>query len=371
MRSSILVALLLAVGLLLGAECRLETSNSFVSYVRQYGKHYDAAEYSRRLKIFTKRLHEIEEFNRNGMHSYRKGLNHMTDWTDDELSALNGARPMMARNIQSSLPKHIHNRSSHTLPHHVDYRTSVPPVLTAIKNQGYCGSCWAHSAVEAMESHWAILTGRLHVLSLQQVTACTPNPRHCGGTGGCSGSIEPLAFDYIAKAGGIQEEWAYPYTAYYGETGQCENRPIHKVAWVSSYVELPENDQEALMDAVAFEGPISVSVDASGWSAYASGIFDECDYSVNITQNHAVQLVGYGHDRAIGKSFWIIRNSWGPDWGEEGYIRLLREKTPRCGWAVDAHSGGACDGDPDEVWVCGMCGILSGSSYPVMKPLEK
>ncbi|KPA83885.1 putative cysteine proteinase [Leptomonas pyrrhocoris] len=366
MRSLILVAFLLIVGLFIGAECRLETSNSFDAYIRQYGKRYSAVEYSKRLKIFTERLREIEEFNRDGKHSYRRGLNKLTDWTEDEIGALNGARPMMSRNLRSSVPKHIYNRSSHTLPRRVDYRTSVPPVLTSIKDQGSCGSCWAHSAVEAMESHWAIATGHLHVLSQQQVTACTPNPRHCGGTGGCDGSIEALAYDYVAGAGGIQEEWGYPYTAFYGETGKCEDMRTSRPAKVSSYVELPANDQEALMDAVAFKGPIAVSVDASRWFSYRGGIFDGCDYSVNITQNHAVQLVGYGHDYDSGKDYWIIRNSWGPLWGEEGYIRLLREKTPQCGWAVDAHSGAACDGDPDEVWVCGMCGILSGSTYPVM-----
>jgi cathepsin L len=367
MRVLVIATLLLAMGLLFIADGRLETSTTFDDYIRQYGKRYNAIEYATRSKIFTARVREIEEFNRNGGHSYRKGVNEMTDWSDGEIGSLSGARPMMAKNFQGSLLKRTYNRSSNTLPHQVDYRTSVPPVLTAVKNQGYCGSCWAHSAVEAMESHWAIATGHLHVLSQQQVTACTPNPRHCGGTGGCEGSIESLAYDYVAEAGGIQEEWAYPYSAFYGTTGECKDMSASKVAKVSSYVELPANDQEALMDAVAFEGPIAVSVDASGWSSYAGGIFDGCDYSKNITQNHAVQLVGYGHDYDSGKDYWIIRNSWGPRWGEGGYIRLLREKTPQCGWGVDAHMGAACDGDPDQVWVCGMCGVLSGSTYPVMQ----
>lgn len=367
MRAIAFLALLLVVELLIGVDCRLETSTTFNTYLHQFGKRYNVIEYAKRYAIFTERVREIEKFNREGGHSYHQGVNEMTDWTDGEINALNGARPMMTRRFQGSLLKQVYNRSSHPIPHHVDYRTSVPPVLTSVKNQGHCGSCWAHSAVEAMESHWAIATGNLHVLSQQQVTACTPNPRHCGGSGGCEGSIEALAYDYIAGAGGIQEEWAYPYSAFYGKSGTCEEMQASKVAKVSSYVELPANDQEALMEAVAFEGPIAVSVDASRWSGYKGGIFDGCDYSANITQNHAVQLVGYGHDYDSGKDYWIIRNSWGPRWGEGGYIRLLREKTPQCGWAVDAHMGAACDGDPDEVWVCGMCGVLSGSTYPVMK----
>lgn len=366
MRAEFIFTLFLIAGLILGAECRLETSSSFDGYIRQYGKRYNALEYAIRMKIFEGRLRSVEEFNRDNKHSFRQGLNEMSDWTDDEIAALNGARPMMLKGSRGSLLRRSYNRSTHTLPHHVDYRTSVPPVLTAIKNQGHCGSCWAHSAVEAMESHWAIATGNLHVLSQQQVTACTPNPRHCGGNGGCEGAIESLAFDYVAKAGGIQEEWAYPYTAFYGKSGTCEDMSASRIAKVASFVELPANDAEALMDAVAFEGPIAVSVDASRWSSYAGGIFDGCDYSANITQNHAVQLVGYGHDFDSGKDYWIIRNSWGPRWGEGGYMRLLREKTPQCGWSVDAHMGAACDGDPDQEWVCGMCGVLSGSTFPVM-----
>lgn len=366
MRVLFLVALLLVSWILIGAEGRLESTNAFDAYIRQFGKRYNAAEYAKRLKVFESRVRNIELFNRGEKRLYRQGVNEMTDWTDDEIAALNGARPLMLKGSRPFLSRSVYNRSSHTLPHRVDYRTSVPPVLTAIKNQGHCGSCWAHSAVEAMESHWAIATGNLHVLSQQQVTACTENPRHCGGRGGCEGAIESLAFDYVAKAGGLQEEWAYPYTAFYGKTGACEDMSASRIAKVASLVELPANDQEALMDAVAFEGPIAVSVDASRWSSYTGGIFDGCDYSENITQNHAVQLVGYGHDYDSGKDYWIIRNSWGPRWGEGGYMRLLREKTPQCGWSVDAHMGAACDGDPDQEWVCGMCGVLSGSTFPVM-----
>lgn len=367
MRRTIFWALLLVLAVAVGANGALEAVHPFDEYIRKFGKHYSAKEYAARLKIFQRRLVELEEFKASGMHSFSRGLNEMSDWTEAEIAALNGARPLMGKATRAASPlRRTHAAASRPLPHQVDYRSSVPPVLTSIKNQGHCGSCWAHSAVEAMESHWAIATGKLHVLSQQQVTACTPNPRHCGGSGGCEGSVESLAFEYIAQAGGINEEWAYPYTAFYGTTGSCQNVSAGKVARVSGFVEVPANDQAALMDAVAFEGPIAVSVDATYWSSYAGGIFDGCSYAKNITQNHAVQLVGYGHDYESGKDYWVIRNSWGPRWGEDGYMRLLRESKPACGWAVDAHSGAACDGDPDQEWVCGMCGVLSGATYPVM-----
>merc|ERR1712024_198372 len=104
-------------------------------------------------------------------------------------------------------------------------------------------------------------------------------------------------------------------------------------------------------------GPLSVAVDASKWSFYSGGIFDSCDYSRNIEINHAVQLVGYGSDS--DGDYWIVRNSWGSRWGEDGYIRLRRDSAAQCGTA--------CSGGPgsDEQHVCGQCGVLFDVSYPI------
>lgn len=342
-----------------------EVATTFDLYAQQYRRNYSFQEYPHRKEIFERRVRQINEFNQNGNRSYVRGVNEFTDWTDEEIQVLSGARPYTRRgrahHFQTS-----YQATSLAPPFQVDYRTWVPAILTAVKNQGHCGSCWAHSAAEAMESHWALLTGRLHVLSQQELTSCTPNPKHCGGSGGCSGAVESLAFEYVQEAGGISEEWAYPYTSYDGDTGLCRNNTVRKVVKVSSYVKLPPNNQEVLMDALASRGPIAVSVDASDWSSYRGGIYDGCNYEKNITQNHAVQLVGYGHDYESNKDYWIIRNSWGPQWGEGGYMRLLRDAKPKCGWAVDTHSGGACDGEPDVEWVCGMCGILYDATFPVM-----
>ncbi|EPY40149.1 cathepsin L [Angomonas deanei] len=292
----------------------------------------------------------------------------MTDWTTEEFLVVSSSR--RANRVGKLGATHV--TSQKELPFEIDYRTQYPPILTNIKNQGNCGSCWAHSAVEAIESHWAIATGNLHVLSQQQLTSCTPNPDHCGGSGGCSGSVESLAFDYVKEAGGLVEEWLYPYTSYFGDSGTCKTiSTFDVVAKLSGFVDVPKDDQNALMDALAFKGPIAVSVDASHWSSYSGGIFDGCSYAKNITQNHAVQLVGYGHDVSLKKDYWIIRNSWGPLWGENGYMRLLKTDKPECGWDTDTHSGAACDGDPDEEWVCGMCGILSGATYPVVDVKQK
>merc|ERR1719394_1691528 len=109
-----------------------------------------------------------------------------------------------------------------TLPDTIDWRDQRPNVVTPVKNQGMCGSCWAVTAVEVMETHIALKTGHLLELSPQQLTSCTPNPDQCGGDGGCDGATASLAFSYTIKAG-ISSQWLYPYTSgITGMTGKCK-----------------------------------------------------------------------------------------------------------------------------------------------------
>ncbi|ORC89188.1 putative cysteine proteinase [Trypanosoma theileri] len=339
---------------------------SFDRFLHDFGKKYDVVEYMRRKIIFEQTLAKVRAHNANPKKLYVMGINHMSDWTPEEFTRINGAKPRMMRHVSRKNLQKKYRKSGQPTPKALDYRTTFPAVLTAVKDQGGCGSCWAHSATESMETHYALQSGKLFVLSQQQVSACTPNPRHCGGTGGCAGGVESLAYQYVHDIGGLSQEWANPYTGYYGQTGTCNNH-TSKVVQVKNYVSLPQNDQDALLEALVHKGPISVSVDASNWATYGGGVFNGCDYSQNITINHAVQLVGYGHDDKLNVDYWIVRNSWSPDWGENGYIRLLRTEKVECGWDVNAHDGSACDGDPDTDWACGMCGILYGSTYPVME----
>jgi len=130
---------------------------------------------------------------------------------------------------------------------------------------------------------------------------------------------------------------------------------------VNSYVKLIENNATDLLNAVATIGPISVSVDASTWSFYSSGIFNGCS-TVNPDINHAVQLVGYGTD--AGTDYWLVRNSWGSSWGEKGYIRLYRGPKETCATDRNPQDGSGCDGGPATVQVCGTCGIWYDNSVP-------
>jgi hypothetical protein len=138
--------------------------------------------------------------------------------------------------------------------------------------------------------------------------------------------------------------------------------PASKALSLGGWERLPENEYEPLKRAVAQHGPVAVSVGASPWSLYSSGIFDSC--SKNAVINHAVVLIGYGKEGE--KKYWTIKNSWGPLWGESGNIRLLREENSHgyCGTDNKPLEGTGCDDSPPSVKVCGMCGILYDNVVP-------
>jgi cathepsin L len=165
----------------------------------------------------------------------------------------------------------------------------------------------------------------------------------------------------------MTSEWMYPYISYFGQNFQCHfnvsnTRPIAKVA---GYVGLPSNRLQPVLQAVASQGPLAVAVDASAWSEYESGVFNGCNQT-NPDIDHAVQLVGYGTDPVYG-DYWIIRNSWSPLWGEQGYIRIARETgTPTCGTDIHPQDGTECKGGPPTQTVCGTCGVLFDVTYPII-----
>ena len=364
MSSSLLCAVLsiLVVAVLAAPKWHELTSYTFEQYTKDFNKVYAPKDRMIREKLFNEKLAEVQRFNAEG-HSYKMGINHMSDWTKGERRAIKGNHPMAPK--PATTP--VHKVSGVKLPYAVDYRIANPSVLTAVKDQGTCGSCWAHAATEEVESLIAITTGQLFVLSQQQLVSCVTNSLHCGGTGGCGGATAEVAFQYLVENGGMTQEWMYGYQSYFGVTPPCaynatQTVPVVKIA---GYTMTPRNDVFAVMDAVATVGPLAISVDASTWFDYESGIFSGCDYAKNISMDHAVQLIGYGHDGVSGQDYWLVRNSWSPAWGELGFIRLQREATPSCGWNVEWDTnGGGCPGQPDTVWACGQCGILYDTLYP-------
>eukprot|EP01059_Diplonema_ambulator_P000293 TRINITY_DN10239_c0_g1_i1.p1 TRINITY_DN10239_c0_g1~~TRINITY_DN10239_c0_g1_i1.p1 ORF type:complete len:365 (+),score=122.61 TRINITY_DN10239_c0_g1_i1:46-1140(+) len=331
------------------------TGYSFADYIAEYGKQYSAGEMAHRERIFLENLAKIRRHNADKTQTYRMGLNEYADWSAEEFksmhSGVKGERPTME--LASRVPQSLKD-----LPTSVDWRTKN--AVTPVKNQAECGSCWAFSATETMESATAIATGTLPVLGPQQLVSCSPNPNDCGGTGGCKGSTQVLAYNYTITAG-LTLEKDYPYTSGLGITHPCKPELIKPAIGIKGFVLLPVNNYTALMDAIANVGPVAISADAASWQLYESGIFSKnCGYVVD----HGIQLVGYGQEGS--EMYWIVRNSWGATWGEQGYIRIKRfgEGSEPCGMDNKPQDGLACKGDDTPVKYCGECAILSYSSYP-------
>lgn len=244
-----------------------------------------------------------------------------------------------------------------------------------ILDQGGCGSCWAIAASTTLQGHYEIHHGESRTFAVQEMLACIPNPQECGGKGGCKGATLELAMDYVLKKG-CDEEHQMPYQArdttcpktikttpqtVLARSPAQNNQGLGMVGWEK----LKENAYDPLMLAMQ-DGPVGVSVAASGWYAYSFGIYNGCPKDAII--DHAVVLIAYGQDR--GTKYWKIQNSWGSAWGEEGYMRLVRRSDGEenwCGIDNKPELGTGCIGGPPQVTVCGMCGILYDSVIPHFK----
>jgi len=337
----------------------------------------DSLSYAERAALFEKRSEAVRRHNEKSNRLWTATVNNkFGDYTDQEFQALLGHRPMrrQAASSPAALPRlatasflqEVSAAKDHdnmlSLAASVDWRQKVASNATlAAKDQGACGSCWAVAAAGALELHAAATNAQVEPVSYEQLVDCVENLRQCGGTGGCHGATAELALEFVQNHG---LDLASNYHGYQsGGSGQC-TRPSSPALLSEGYVRLPENEGQPLLEAVATHGPVVVSADASEWSMYANGVFDSCNKDSII--NHAILLMGYGEDESLGKKYWLIRNSWGPDWGEAGFIRLLRHSSDEqyCGTDTRPQDGVACMDGPSEMTVCGMCGVLADSAYP-------
>jgi len=210
----------------------------------------------------------------------------------------------------------------------VDWRGSK--LVTPVKDQGQCGSCWAFSATEQIETNVALATGKLLSLSPQQITSCDKTDDGCGG-----GNTE-TAYDYVKKAGGIEASSSYPYSSGGGgRTGKCHSEKKEYVATIGGFKTVSHGKaSEHKMVKQIKTSPISVCVDAEAWQTYTHGILGK---SCGKQLDHCVQAVGYKTaDAANGKpAYWIVRNSWNTDWGVDGFI-YVEAGINACGIAKDA-----------------------------------
>ncbi|CAK0867780.1 unnamed protein product [Prorocentrum cordatum] len=273
--------------------------------------------------------------------------------------------------------------------------TWPPSRPTAASRRGTCGSCWAHASRLAMESRAEIKGLKNIGFSANQLIACTPNPKHCGGEGGCDGATAELAYEYVFNKGLLQaSEWRakagdnqtaecpealkasteVATRGIIGADGSETHRGAAKMAGravgLTGWTKLPENKEDAIVRELMTNGPLYVAVAAGDhWFDYKEGVMAEDSCDRDFIVNHAVVLFAWGVKQKTVRGpvkYWQIKNSWGPQWGEQGTGRFIRSdhEEKECGWDEDPQSGSGCDGGPERVWVCGSCGILYDAVAP-------
>jgi xylem cysteine proteinase len=308
---------------------------SFFEWAAHHQKSYSGAtEVALRYETYYENLKKIAMHNAAG-HSWTMGVNLFADLTPFEFHQrhIAGAlKPDYFRNRKYNA-SHFYNLRHSTLPDSVDWVDMG--AVTPVKNQGQCGSCWAFSTTGAVEGIHYITNKTLVSLSEQQLVDCSA----AEGNNGCNGGMMDDAFSFIVSNGGIASEDDYPYV---GADGSCRSG-LAAAATISGFNDVPVNSDSALMSALSKQ-PVSVAIEADqdAFQFYSGGVLTA---ACGTNLDHGVLAVGYGTDSS-GGNYYKVKNSWGPDWGEAGYVRLAR---------AASYNGGA-----------GQCGILSAASYPVV-----
>jgi C1A family cysteine protease len=308
-----------------------EAERAFIGFVSKYHRTYGTKEeYNFRLQEFAKNYNQMMHHNmmNSATDGYHMGINNFADMTEAEYNMMLGFK-------KNHNKKHFTTFKMMTdaAPASVDWRSKN--AVTPVKNQGSCGSCWAFSATGSMEGAYAIKTGQLTSFSEQQLVDCST----AQGNMGCNGGLMDYAFTYL-ESNAIETEASYPYT---GRDGKCTYETSKGVDVVVSFTDVPANDP-AQLQAAAAQQPVSVAIEADRmvFQMYTGGIIKSTQCGTNL--DHGVLVVGYGTD--AGQDYWLLKNSWGPSWGEQGFFRIARDMTTK---------------GP------GICGLQQQASYPIAK----
>uniref|UniRef100_A0A804MNM4 Peptidase C1A papain C-terminal domain-containing protein n=1 Tax=Zea mays TaxID=4577 RepID=A0A804MNM4_MAIZE len=261
---------------------------------------------------------------------YRLGINRFADMSWEEFRA---TRLGAAQNCSATLAGNHQMRAAAAaaMPETKDWREDG--IVSPVKNQGHCGSCWTFSTTGALEAAYTQATGKAISLSEQQLVDCG----FAFNNFGCKGGLPSQAFEYIKYNGGLDTEESYPYQ---GVNGICQFKAENVGVKVLDSVNITLGAEDELKDAVGLVRPVSVAFEViSGFRLYKTGVYtsDHCG-TTPMDVNHAVLAVGYGVENGV--PYWLIKNSWGADWGDEGYFKMEMGKN--------------------------MCGVATCASYPVV-----
>ena len=304
----------------------------FMEFMVKHGKSYSTQDIlDQRFEVFSDNLKYAEMMN-SVQSNYTLGV---TPYADLTITEFKNSHSSSSWSLSSRKCNTFSPSKTAVVPKSLDWRENN--AVTDVKDQGQCGSCWSFSATGAMEGAWAISKGQLISLSEQQLVDCSTGISY--GNKGCNGGLMDSAFNYAIKYGMCAEE-TYTYAAV-DQTCQTSCQPV---VTISDCKDVPSNNQIALQQAVAI-GPVSIAIEADTrtFQLYTGGVITSEACGTNL--DHGVLIVGYGDDAATKTPYWLVKNSWGSSWGEDGYVKIERS-----------------DSQNDA----GVCGIAMQPSFPVV-----
>ncbi|CAH2104174.1 unnamed protein product [Euphydryas editha] len=279
----------------------------FEDFIQTYNKEYDDTEKTVRYEIFLKNLEKINKFNEKSNHT-EFGITQFADLTPEEFVQRHTGYKSGLFDDYCTYNAELELEPINA-PDEFDWRSHG--VVSPVKNQQQCGSCWAFSTTGNVESAYAIKNGQLLSLSEQQLIDCDKK------SFGCNGGLPVYAIKYLEKNGAMTED-SYPYEA---RDGQCrfdsQSAQVQVVGCTSV-----QASEDQLPEKLAQIGPLSIALDGESVQLYKGGIMSG-DFCQGRQISHAVLLVGYGTGED-GTPYWLIKNSWGENWGENGYFRIQR-----------------------------------------------
>ena len=293
----------------------------FQKFIKKYNKKYNSInEYIARYNVFRQNLFLLTE---NGPQSFQLGVTIFSDLTAQEF-----AKTYLNLNFNAFAflnPNPVHVSISNEAPDSFDWRDKG--VVSGVKDQGSCGSCWAFATVANLESLYALKKGVVKTFSEQLLVDCDTEDS------GCNGGLMELSFEWLKNNGGFMLESDYPYENKKGTCRQDKSKFVDMK--VTGYVKLGDTgeqyapvDEAEVKEFLYQNGPLAVALNATPLQLYFGGIVDWASWICSTSGiNHAVTIVGYGTE---SKDYWIVKNSWGKNWGESGYFRIARGKST-CG----------------------------------------
>jgi len=301
----------------------VDSNDPFDHYAVAHNKIYRSeAERAQRRSIWSRNVELINSHNADPAKKTKLAVNRFADLTSKERRALYGIKVGAADGASRT---HAYDPLD-SIPPSIDWRSKG--AVTEVKDQGACGSCWTFGSAAALEGAYAIKYGKLIEYSEQQFLDCA----YVGGNTGCDGGTAYAAYDWLKTTKGLATEKGYPYKM---QDSYCKH--VKKGVNIASYVNVTSGDELALQHAVATVGPVTVAINTEDplWYFHTgSGVYDSdnCPGGLN-DLDHQVTVVGYGTTNA-GVDYWIVKNSYGPFWGDHGYILMRRNHNNLCGIAT-------------------------------------